>query len=155
MSMNIRGRKIIGMSDIRTIADRSSDLSESYKVYLRIASLEMEMSRRVDERNTCQMRVKLLNKRIDELEAEKRRLLESISVRDLALAELRPSYEERMAIQQEANAQAAIEQRRLDEERNKQEMEEAEKALQEQDQETRERRRLREQYAGSGFKLRY
>ncbi len=71
-------------------------LTESYKIYLRIASLEMEKAHRGVEHRHVSSREALLDRRFREIDDEKRRLFEAMSMRDTTLKELRPAHEERV-----------------------------------------------------------
>lgn len=152
MPLNIRGRKIRSLSDIRTMEGRVDSASDTYKVYLRIAALEMEKTRRGMERDDALRRVERLEQRTRDIEAEKRFLFESMSARDAALAELRPAYAQRIEAMHQAARSAADEARHMAEELRQRELAEAQEALQHKDEATEQRRRRQ---SGPGFKLRY
>ncbi|WP_133512287.1 hypothetical protein [Candidatus Thiosymbion oneisti] len=111
MPLDIRNQKIKGLADLRTSVRRADHRAESYKVYLRIAILEMEKAHRNVEQRHISRRGQLLDKRFREIDTEKRQLFEAMSMRDTTLKELRPAHQERTTAQQAAR-RAAVEAKR-------------------------------------------
>lgn len=66
------------MQNIRTRSGTSDQVSEPYKAFLRIGSLEMEKSRRGKEKVCAVIRVENIDARFREIEAEKAELLEGL-----------------------------------------------------------------------------
>lgn len=112
MPSSVRNQKIKGLADLRTMAGRTDHLTESHKLYLRIATLEMEKARRRVEHLHILQRRQLLDKRFREIDDEKRRLFEAMSMQDAALEELRPAHQERVAAAQQIAHRKAVEAKR-------------------------------------------
>jgi hypothetical protein len=66
---------IRGLANIRTRSGSRDQVSEPYKAYLRIGSLEMEKARRGKEKESAMNRVRNIDARFREIEAEKSELL--------------------------------------------------------------------------------
>jgi len=113
MPSSVKNQSVKGLANLRTMAGRTDYLSENYKVYLRIATLEIEKARRSIEHRHILQRGQLLEKRFREIDDEKRRLFEAISMRDTILAELRPAHQERMTAQQAARRAAVTAKRKV------------------------------------------
>jgi len=77
--MVIPKRTIRGVQDIRTHAGKVDKTSLPHKAYLRIACLELEKLRRDTERETAMRRVKCIDERCQEIEAEQDVLLNSLA----------------------------------------------------------------------------
>lgn len=73
-------RPIRGLNNIRTRSGTSDQVSEPYKAFLRIGSLEMEKARRSKERESAMLRVQNIDSRFREIDAEKEELLESTGI---------------------------------------------------------------------------
>lgn len=73
-------KKILrGLQDIRTLSGRVDRVVVPYKEYMKISCLEMEKSRRRMERESAMQRVKNIDIRIREIEAEKAVLLQNLN----------------------------------------------------------------------------
>jgi hypothetical protein len=72
--------KIRGLANIRTRSGTSDQVSEPYKAFLRIGSLEMEKARRGMEKESALKRVQNIDTRFLEIEVEKSELLEAIGI---------------------------------------------------------------------------
>ena len=73
--MSIPQRNIRGLQDIPTISGKVDPICAPYKVHMRISHLEMEKVRRNKEKESAMIRVKNIDKRFQEIEAEKESLL--------------------------------------------------------------------------------
>jgi hypothetical protein len=73
-------RIIRGLQNIRTHSGTSSQVSEPYKAFLRIGSLEMEKARRGKEKESAMLRVQNIDSRFRDIDAEKEDLLESMGL---------------------------------------------------------------------------
>jgi hypothetical protein len=73
-------RIIRGLQNIRTHSGTSSQVSEPYKAFLRIGSLEMEKARRGKEKESAMLRVQNIDSRFRDIDAEKEELLESMGL---------------------------------------------------------------------------
>jgi len=71
-------KPIRGLQNIRTRSGTSDQVSEPYKAFLRIGALEMEKSRRGKEKECAVIRVRNIDARFQEIEAEKAELLEGL-----------------------------------------------------------------------------
>lgn len=151
MSLDIRNRRIKGLADLRTRVGRMDRLTESYKIYLRIASLEMEKAHRGVEHRHVSSREAILDRRFREIDAEKRRLFEAMSARDITLEELRPARQERLN-QAARQAAAKTEQRKAVEKPRQPRIVEAEEQRR---RETAAARKRGPRQPGQGFKLQY
>ena len=67
-----------GVQDIRTVAGRSTSPGSTHKRYLRLCTLEMERSRREQERRVAQERADVAKSRVDQLESEIFEILQTI-----------------------------------------------------------------------------
>jgi len=149
MSFTLRSRKVKGLADVRTMAKRTDFLSESYKIYLRIANLEMEKAHRSVEHMHIRRRGQILEKRFREIDDEKRRLFEAMSARDTTLEELRPAHEERVTMQQAARRAAAEAKRKAGQQRQ------IAKAEERRRRETQAARKRGPRQQRQGFRLQY
>lgn len=70
--------KIRGLQDIRTASGKVDQTFKPYKAYLRISCLEMEAARMNKERENLLQRLHSIESRLQGMEAEKCRLLESV-----------------------------------------------------------------------------
>jgi hypothetical protein len=80
--MAIPKRSMRGLQDINTFSGRVDQVSKPYKAYMRIASIEMEKVRRGQERESAMHRVKNIDERFNEIEAEKTALLQALGERN-------------------------------------------------------------------------
>jgi len=80
--MAIPKRNIRGVQNIRTISGRVDQSFHPYRAYLKIGCLEMEKARRGAERASATHRVKLIDERFREIEAEKAALLQNLGERN-------------------------------------------------------------------------
>ncbi len=78
--MSLPKKTIRGLANIRTRSGTRDQVSEPYKAFLRIGSLEMEKARRGKERESAMNRVQNIDTRFQEIEAEKSGLLEAIGM---------------------------------------------------------------------------
>jgi hypothetical protein len=78
--MSLLNNKIRGLSNIRTHSGTRNQVSEPYKAFLRIGSLEMEKARRGKEKESAMTRVQSIDVRFREIEAEKSELLKAIGI---------------------------------------------------------------------------
>ncbi|MBI5419293.1 MAG: hypothetical protein HZA60_04325 [Deltaproteobacteria bacterium] len=69
-------------NDIRTNSGRVDQISVPYRAFMRIGALEMEKARRGLERKSAMQRIKDIDARFREIEAEKAALLETMGGRD-------------------------------------------------------------------------
>lgn len=152
MSFTLRSRKIKGLADVRTMAKRTDYLGESYKIYLRIANLEMEKAHRSVEHMHIRWRGQLLEKRFREIDDEKRRLFEAMSARDTTLEELRPAHQERITAQQAARRAAAEAKRKA---ADGQQQRRTAKAEEQRRRETQAARKRGPRQQRQGFRLQY
>jgi hypothetical protein len=74
-------RTIRGVQDIRTISGKPDILNEPYRAYMRITAIEMEKARKNKERESALHRVRNIEARFKEIEAEKEKLLEAVGDR--------------------------------------------------------------------------
>jgi flagellar motility protein MotE (MotC chaperone) len=77
-------RTIRGLQDIRTIAGKPDIINEPYRAYMRITAIEMEKARKNKERQSALQRVRSIEERFKEIEAEKGALLEALGDRTSA-----------------------------------------------------------------------
>ena len=73
--MVIHKRNIRGLQDIPTLSGTVDQISIPYKAHMRISHLEMEKVRKGKEKESAMHRVKNIDKRVQEIEAEKEALL--------------------------------------------------------------------------------
>ena len=76
--MTIHKRTIRGLQDIRSMSGRVDQTSHPYRAYMRIACLEMEKARRGNERASAMLRVRNIDARFKDIEAEKATLSQAI-----------------------------------------------------------------------------
>ena len=76
--MALSKRNTRGLQDIPTISGKVDPKNVPYKAYMRISNLEMEKARRGMERKSALHRVKMIDSRFREIEAEKASLLQAI-----------------------------------------------------------------------------
>lgn len=77
--MAIPPRTIRTMQDIRTHSGRASENFVPYKAYMRLSCLEMEKFRRSQEREKSLNRIKNIEQRFKDIEAEKLSIMAQIS----------------------------------------------------------------------------
>ena len=76
-----RKKPVRGLQDLRTISGKIDMVAEPYRAYMRISCLEMEKWRRQKERESAMMRVRHIDARFREIEAEKTALLRATGYR--------------------------------------------------------------------------
>ncbi len=74
-------RSVRGVQDLKTLAGKVGPTSSPSRAFLRIAVLEMEKERRGRERESALHRVKNIENRFGEIEAEKTALLDVVAQR--------------------------------------------------------------------------
>ena len=79
--MSVPKRNLKGVQDIRTHSGRVDEAHQPYKAYMKIAALEMEKARRGEERKSAMHRVKTIDARFKEIEAEKAEVLQVVDER--------------------------------------------------------------------------
>ncbi len=80
--MRIRSRSNLrGLKDIHTRSGRVESAAVPYMAYLKIGCLEMEKARRERERFSAETRIRSINTRLSEIEAEKGDLLTRLGER--------------------------------------------------------------------------
>ena len=77
--MAILGKKLRGLESIRTLSGNENQVVHPHKAYMKIACLEMERSRRTEERKSAMARVGKIDARFNEIDTEKEALLESLA----------------------------------------------------------------------------
>jgi len=152
MSLNVRNRRVKGLANLRTMAGRMDYLAQSYKMYLRVAILEIEKAHRSVEHLHIESRGELLTRRFNEIDAEKRRLFEAMSTRDTTLEELRPARQERLNQAARQAAAKAEQQRKASEKPRQPRIVEAEEQRR---RETAAVRKRGPRQLGQGFRLQY
>lgn len=70
-----------GLRDLRTLSGRVDDVSLPYRAYMKITCLEMEKARRGRERNSARRRITDIDARLEEIDAEKAVLQQSLEGR--------------------------------------------------------------------------
>jgi len=74
-------KKIIrGLQDLRTISGSVDDRSVPFRAYMKLSVLEMEKFRRGKERQSALAKVRDIDERFEDIEAEKREILASMEV---------------------------------------------------------------------------
>ena len=76
--MSVPKRNLKGVQDIRTHSGRVDEAHQPYKAFMKIAALEMEKARRGEERKSAMHRVKTIDARFKEIEAEKAEVLQAV-----------------------------------------------------------------------------
>ena len=71
-------KNIRGLQNIRSRSGMADQTTEPYRAFLRIGALEMEKARRGKERESAMLRVKAIDERFREIEAEKAELLKIV-----------------------------------------------------------------------------
>jgi len=79
--MAIAKKNIRGLQNIRSHSGSADQVSEPYRVFLRIGCLEMEKARRGKERESAMLRVKAIDERFQDIDAEKAGLLKELELR--------------------------------------------------------------------------
>lgn len=67
-----------GVQDIKTISGRVDDRSIPYKAYMRLSVLEMEKYRRGKEKQSALVRVRNIDRRFQDIEAERQEIISSL-----------------------------------------------------------------------------
>ena len=70
-----------GLQDIRTISGRGDDISIPHKAYMKLSVLEMEKYRRGKEKQSALERVRNIDQRFQDIEAEKQKLILSLEAK--------------------------------------------------------------------------
>jgi hypothetical protein len=78
--MSIPKKSIRGLQNIRSRSGMADQVSEPYRAYLRIGSLEMEKARRSKERESAMLRVNGIDERFRQIDAEKAELLKVLNL---------------------------------------------------------------------------
>lgn len=65
-----------GLKDIRTLSGSGDGIAQPHKVHLKISCLEMEKIRRGTERKAARKRTVDIDRRLEEIEVEKKALLQ-------------------------------------------------------------------------------
>ena len=76
--------RIKGVSSLRTLSGRIGQIAVPYRAYMQITCLEMEKARRNSERQSASRLIAEIESRLQEIETEKVRILESLSELDSA-----------------------------------------------------------------------
>ena len=71
-------RIIKGLQNIRTISGRGDDMSIPYKAYMKLSVLEMEKCRRGKEKQSALEKVRNIDQRFQDIEAERQGLIRSL-----------------------------------------------------------------------------
>jgi len=71
-------RDIRGLRDIRTLSGSVNQVFQSYKAYMKLSCLEMEKIRRKKEKKSASKRIRDIDTRFQEIEAEKSALLKAL-----------------------------------------------------------------------------
>ena len=74
--------RIKGVSSLRTLSGKVGQIAVPYRAYMQITCLEMEKARRSSERQGANRLIAEIESRLREIEAEKVRILESLSEAD-------------------------------------------------------------------------
>jgi hypothetical protein len=91
-------KKILrGLQDIPTISGRVDQAFSPHKVYMKVSCLEMEKFRRGQERENAIQRVKNIDRRFKEIEAEEAALLEALKEENFGNHVHAPSVEPKPA----------------------------------------------------------
>ena len=77
--MSTQKRVLRGVQNIRTMSGRVDGQAVPYKAYMKISVLEMEKHRRGVERASALEKVRRIDQRFKEIEAEKQEALQSIT----------------------------------------------------------------------------
>ncbi len=81
--MEIRTKgNLRGLRDIRTHSGRVDGIGVPYKAYMKISCLEMEKARREREKSSARSRIRNIDRRLQEIEAEKDATLKNLGERD-------------------------------------------------------------------------
>ena len=67
-----------GLQNIRTISGRGDDISIPHKAYMKLSVLEMEKYRRGKEKESALERVRNIDQRFQDIEAERQKLILSL-----------------------------------------------------------------------------
>jgi len=89
--MSLPKKTMRGLANIRTRSGTRDQVSEPYKAFLKIGSLEMEKARRGKEKESALNRVQNIDARFREIEAEKSELLEAIGITATGSAHANPA----------------------------------------------------------------
>ncbi len=80
--MAVPKRNARGLQDIRTLSGNVDQKSVPHRAFMRITVLEMEKSRREKERESAMHRVKNIEARFREIDAEKDEILRALGERE-------------------------------------------------------------------------
>ena len=89
--MAIPQRLARGLQDIRTLSGRMDPIFLPHKAHMRIGCLEMEKARRGTEKSSALHRLKGIDARLKEIEAEKALLLELLARQQKGASSASPS----------------------------------------------------------------
>ena len=78
--MTVPKRNVRGLQDIRSYWGKADDRLQPHKAYMKIAGLALEEYRRGQERDSAMFRVKSIEARTREIEAERAALLLSLGI---------------------------------------------------------------------------
>jgi len=67
-----------GLQDIKTISGRGDDASIPYKAYMKLSALEMEKYRREKEKQSALEKVRNIDRRFQDIEAERQEIISSL-----------------------------------------------------------------------------
>lgn len=73
--MTVSSKPVRGMRSIRTLGSKADSNTTPYKAYMRLFTLELEKSRRQQERKSAAQRVQNIDTRFREIEVEEAELL--------------------------------------------------------------------------------
>jgi len=94
--MGIRTKaNLRGLRDIRTHSGRVDRVGVPYKAYMKISCLEMEKARREREKSSARSRIRNIDKRLEEIEAEKDATLKCLGERSPGSDRRRPKIQEK------------------------------------------------------------
>ena len=96
--MSISKRNIRSLQDLRTLSGRIDQASTPYKAYMKLSCLEMEKCRRSKERESAMQRVKNIDARFREIEADKAALLQTLKERNCGNSDNAPGVEPKPAL---------------------------------------------------------
>jgi len=68
-----------GIQDIRTLSGAADEIARPHRAYMRVACLELEKFRRRQERDSAAARVRNIDGRFREIEAEQETILNSLA----------------------------------------------------------------------------
>lgn len=78
--MPVQQKHLRSMKDIKTHAGSVGQTFYPHKAFMRISCLEMERARRIKESESAQLRIQVINDRLNEIDMEKNILLDRINI---------------------------------------------------------------------------